>query len=363
MAKVAFLMGGVSNIGGIGRVVSLITNSLLKNSKHEIYIISFLNIKSENYLWHSNIKFFNLLDDDSTVMKKGIFKAAFRLRKLVKKENLDILISCDSLYGPLGVLGTKFTSTKVVYWPHTNYFENMSHQFKNESKVISSKYSDAIVSLTKTDIPNYQKHLNKKKVFQIYNPVDPSIFESDKNYDINSNKIVSVGRLTHIKNYSGLIDVAKIISEKTIDFEWHIYGSGEEEENLQNKINSLNLNKIVILKGLSTTLYEQYNQYAMMVVTSFSEGFPMILLEAMGCNLPLVSYDIATGPNEIIKEDINGHLIEPFDMNQMAEKIVSLLENKEKRETFSNAQQHLVNNYSIEKVTKKWLDLFENLKN
>ncbi|WP_273276723.1 glycosyltransferase family 4 protein [Maribacter polysiphoniae] len=360
MAKIAFLLGKITNIGGIPRVVSLLTNSLVDKTNHEIIIIAYEKGKHEGYNWNSNIRFYHLLNSP-TKMKYGIFKGVPKLRKILKAQKSDILISCGSLYGPLGVLATRFNSTKLVYWDHSNYFENTSHQMKIESKNFTAKFADIVVPLTKTDKKNYKNHTKAKEIIQIYNPIDPALENLNHKYDVKSKKIISVGRLTNQKNFMTLVDVAHIVLHEFPDYEWHIYGSGPDQEKINTRIIEKKLEGKLILKGQSDNLYSLYKEYSMMVMTSIYEGFPMTLLEGMANGLPLVSFDIPTGPNEIITDDKNGYLIEPFDIERMAEMIMGLLTNESLRINFSTENRSRLNVFNNTTITRKWDVLFNDL--
>src|SRR5690606_33587813 len=131
------------------------------------------------------------------------------------------------------------------------------------------------------------------------------------------------------------------------EYTWHIYGKGSLETVIKENIDKLGLSGRVILEGNVTDLYEKYSSYSLMVMTSSYEGFPMSLLEGMVNKLPLVSFDIQTGPNEIIHNNQNGFLIEPFNIDDAANKINLLIENSTKRIAFSNANVHYVEEFRI----------------
>ena len=87
----------------------------------------------------------------------------------------------------------------------------------------------------------------------------------------------------------------------------------------------------------------------------------MTLLEGMGNGLPLVSFDIPTGPNEIIVEGENGFLIDPFDTTMMAEKIQNLIDSKELREQLAQDNLSKVSMFKEEEIVKAWMNLLKKL--
>lgn len=356
--KIMFLIGKKTNIGGIPRVVSILSDNLLLTPNIDIHIVSYLNEKETGYSWNERIKFHSLIDKSQS-MKKGIFKATLRLRKILAEENIDILISCGSLFGPLGVLSTRFNKTKLIYWDHSNYFENTSHSFKIKSKNFTARFADVVVPLTKRDELNYKKHTSAKKIVQIYNPIDTRLENLKHNYDKDSKLIISVGRLSNQKNFLGLVEVAKIVFEKLPDFRWHIYGSGDQKVAIQEKIKRERIENNLILKGQSDDLYKLYPNYVLMAMTSKYEGFPMTLLEGMSNKLPLISFDIATGPDEIIIEGTNGYLIKPFNYDDMADKIIKLVKSESTRVSFSNKNIELIEQFNMKSIINQWLTLFQ----
>ncbi|WP_036153541.1 glycosyltransferase family 4 protein [Maribacter forsetii] len=358
--KIAFLLSIITERGGIGRVTSIISNELNNHPDFDIHIISYARKKENSYDWNNKLPYHYLLEEQIP-MKKGIITASKKLKNILSTNNIDILISSGAIVGPLGVLGTVFNKTKLIYWSHSSFKGTSKKQFRMFNEHFTALFAKCIVSLTKTDEVNYAKETRAKKVVQIYNPIDSKLENNDKEYSSTSKKIVSVGRLTAQKNFETLIDVAAIVLSEHKDFTWDIYGSGEEEDLLQKKIKTNNLIGKVNLMGQSSNLYELYNEYALMVMTSKYEGFPMSLIEGLASNLPLVSFDIPTGPNEIIHEGTNGFLIEPFDVADMAKKISILINDEDLRISFSKKNPKLINEFNLSTITKKWITLLNKL--
>jgi len=358
--NIAFLLTKISERGGISRVVSILSNELYKKNLYNIHIISFQEKDSQGYNWNNELIFHNLVGDKVS-MKKGIVKAALKSRKIINKHDIDLVISCGHLVGPLGVLSTIFKKTKLIYWSHSSFKATTSNKFRVFNEHFTAPFSNILISLTKVDEINYKKKTLARRVVQIYNPIDERLEKINTNYNYNSKKIISVGRLTAQKNFVLLVDVAKIVLEKHTDFSWHIFGSGEDEEKIKNKIKKHNLEGRLYLKGQCNNLYDIYNDYSMMVMTSLYEGFPMTLLEGIAFKLPLVSFDIPTGPNEIINQGINGYLVEPFDIEDMAKKISILIKDENQRQTFSASNSNYINEFNLKSIATKWTSLLEGI--
>jgi glycosyltransferase involved in cell wall biosynthesis len=358
--NVAFLLTKLTKRGGISRVVSILSNEIYLTQLFTIHIIGYQKRELQGYKWNENLIFHELGGDESS-MKKGMFKAAFRLRKILDAHKIKVIISSGQMVGPLAVLGTLFKRTKHVYWSHTSFKASTSNKYRVFNEKLTAPFSKILVCLTKADIRNYERETLARRVVQIYNPIDPVLENLETVYNADSNKIISVGRLTYQKNFELLVDVAKIILDKHKDYSWHIYGSGEKEKEIQAKIDKNDLTERLILMGQSNDLYSLYGNYSMMVMTSRYEGFPMTLLEGMACKLPLVSFDIPTGPNELIADNQNGFLIEPFDLEKMASKIEELILDKDRRRSFSRQNVELMAEFQIKSINDKWISLLKDL--
>ena len=137
------------------------------------------------------------------------------------------------------------------------------------------------------------------------------------------------------------------------------YGDGSEKSVLEDFIKEKDLENKLSFKGNANNLYELYDDYGMLVMTSRSEAFPMALLEGTAKGLPIIAFDIPS-VREIIKD--SGVLIEAFDEEKMASAIDELIHNENKRKELSNLCFKTRENYSLKKIIDMWNGLFECLK-
>lgn len=358
--NICFLLGGFTGNGGIGRVTSVLANKLCNEENLNIFTLSFFNTKKENlYSINTKIKQ-GFLFEHPVNMTKGILSGGvFKLRKYLKDNHIDILIACGALYFPISVWSCKGTKTKCFCWEHSNFQNNKDHKFQIICRKIGVKSADKVITLTKFDKNSYTKKFGGKNIVQIYNPIDERIFNYAGRYNVNSKKILSVGRLSYQKNFSLLIDIAKVVLTDNPDWTWEIYGEGELRDELEKKIKNYNLEDRLYLKGQVDNLYELYNEFSVLIMTSFYEGFPMSLLEGMACGLPLISFDVQTGPNEIIVDGENGFLVKAFDIQQMIIKINSLMNNTKQRIEMSDNGKLNCKKYELSSIKEEWKKLFK----
>lgn len=355
MKKITFFVYDLFQMGGIEKVVTLLANELVHT--YQVEIVS-LYQKSET-------PFFPL--DDRITVKPILGKQLdpiklyypylrHQVKKALKHYQTDVFVCAGMGYVGL----TLFMRKKATYiaWEHATSNCGKIGGIMWLGRVLAAHYADKVVVLTKRDKERNQERFHTgEKLVQIYNPIEE--IEQKHDYDITSKAIVSAGRLTYQKGFDYAIAVAEKVLEKYPDWEWHIYGEGEERENLQKGIDEKNLQNKVILKGQVDSMKEVYPHYAMFVLTSRYEGFCMVLLEAQNAKLPEVSFTIDFGPDEIIQDGVNGYLVKPFAIQDMANQINDLIEHPEKRKRMS--EQTLLDREKLQMKTivQQWKQLIE----
>lgn len=354
--KIAFLLGSIHGTGGIARATSIIAQCLSCDDKNEVFVINYWGLRAEKEDVECEKIHYTSILDNAIPMRKGLFKAMKRLRRFLLANKIDVLISCGALYFTLGALSTKRTHTKAIAWEHSNYTSNFGHIGKKYNRLIGGKLSDFVVTLTYMDQENYLNHVRKEGVEFIYNPMDPRLLREKVVYNAESTKIVTVGNLNAFKNYNDLLLVARELFQnpKFSNWSWDIYGEGPDREEIETRIGEYGLQGRVVLKGRSERIYELLNEYSIYVCTSKSEGLPMALIEAKAKMLPIVSFDIMTGPREIIDDGKNGYLVKLHDIKGMVEKVSLLMESADKRKQFSVKSYEGIQKFSLEVCANKW---------
>jgi glycosyltransferase involved in cell wall biosynthesis len=115
------------------------------------------------------------------------------------------------------------------------------------------------------------------------------------------------------------------------------------------------------LHGQITEVKREYLQSSLFVLPSRYEGFGLVLIEAMACGLPVVSFDCENGPRNIIRDGQNGFLVQPFDVDAFAERLLMLMRNEELRQKMGVEAHQSSSQYQIENIALRWKSLFEEL--
>lgn len=368
MKKIAFLIEDISELSGGKRVAVNLANELSKY--YNVCFITWYNKKVVFKLLNT-IKIYSLLPNKSK-MRYDYFKLIQKLNLLIKREKIEEIIVVGRFVSIISFFAVFNTQCKLIICEHNSIKGYNTIAKGKKNKITNSLillcyklYVDKIVFLTRKDLEEYRKKniRNSDKLINIYNSLDNKLFCNVKSYSLSSKKIITVGRIDYQKGYEYLIEVAKLVFAKYHDWQWHIYGDGEAE--YKNKIIDLieqnNLQNNIILQGNHSNIYDLYQNYSFYVMTSRYEGLPMVLLEAKAKKLPIVSFDINSGPSDIVRDGIDGFLVKPFDCNAMAEKICELIENPELRKKFSDNAHGNIDKFSKEKIIKQWCDLIDSL--
>ncbi|WP_270971622.1 glycosyltransferase [Campylobacter upsaliensis] len=176
--------------------------------------------------------------------------------------------------------------------------------------------------------------------------------------------ILFLGRFSKEKGVLRLIDIWKKVQEETKFREWNLVfvGDGVLKEAMRDKINKLNLNDTIIIKGFTNDVEKEYLGASIYAMSSYSEGFGMVLIESASYALPSIAFDI-DGLRDIIENEKSGFLIEDGNLEDYADKLQVLMRDEKLRKTMGeNAKELVKKRFSKEIVLKKWQDLFASLK-
>ena len=214
---------------------------------------------------------------------------------------------------------------------------------------------DALVLLTREDANSWKGVTN---TFVIPNPTP---FYPEESSTCESHKAICVGRLNEQKGYEYLIDAWTIVSKRHPDWILNAYGSGEIKEQLQMRIDEKGVSNSLILNEPTSDIIDKYLESSIYIMSSRFEGFPMVLLEAMSCGLPCVSFDCPNGAKDIIEDGRNGFLVGYLNVEQLADNICKLIENESLRKEMSNHAREDVKHYLPTEIMKLWERLFSDI--
>ena len=349
--KICFLTYNIFSQGGVQRVVTNLSNELSK--EHNIDIICTvddtpidsklyglntnkikIDVKVEriNILEKISRKFYKEINNKlgilnnkycSEVLGNLLYPKSLRkeLIRYLNAKNYDVIIGVEAYFSLLlGLISPKINA-KTIGWEHNSYDAYLKMKGKRYYYNLDNLFRHCIpkldkhIVLTQYDKDKYEKELQIKSEV-IYNQKS---FICSKPTNFSNKTFISVGRLERAKGFDLLIDAFYEFSQNNDEWILNIIGEGPERNYLQTKINKLNLNERIFLLGAKNNIIDYYVESTIYLSSSRWEGLPLVLIEAMECGLPIISFDYPAA-NEIIN-DHNGIIIQRFNINNFAEKM------------------------------------------
>ena len=356
--------------GGLERVLANKLNYFSQNTNFELHVITFQQGNNPPcYGINDKVKFHDLsikYDRKKSFLHAKNIKYAprhyLKLKTKIKQIKPDVIVVCNYEYGFYFIPLITKKAIKIKEYHSSGHFNYISRL--NNKKFIKKcvyKISDyfesrynALVLLTKDEL----KYHCANNAAVIPNAIT---HVSSQSADLSNKKAISAGRIAPVKGFEYLIKSWQTVIESCPDWTLEIYGEGEGEyvKGLESLIKSLNLEKHVFLKGATQQLDCKMLESSIYIMSSLTECFPMVILEAMSCGLPVVSFDCPNGPRHMIEHNLNGLLVEYLNENKLSEGLIDLINNRDKRELMSNNAKISVNSYKESVIMPLWLNLFK----
>lgn len=377
--KILVLHGHLS-MGGEERVLLNVLRNLVELN-YDVDLLITWNHKENNLFENEIPKKVNYeFLFDSYNGKNKLIKEIYRIKakttylkkieKKIKNEKYDIVIDYSSNLLKYDNFDIKIP---VFAWIHFSltFGEKLTLEKIKKYKKQYKKYSKifAITRVMKEEFIN-KVGIEKKKVELVYNPIDLKLIEKkaenvEKKYEnyLKQDYFLQVSRLTQQKQPEHLVDIYYKLKQAGIKEKLYFIGDGEKKEIIKQKIKEYNLENDIILLGQIENPYPFFKNAKLFVHTAKYEGLPTVLLESLALGTPVVSYDCPTGPRDILgKNNEYGELISLNDKDMFVEKVLELMNSKEKYEKYKKLSLIRANDFSMENNKVKLKELIENIK-
>lgn len=378
MKKITFL---VLHLGYGGAEQAVISQANVLVEKYQIEIISFYKLFPEpafkidervkiRYLTEGIKPNRNEIKDALYKRKIGRFCAEsiksckilyWRKKKMeeaIKKSDSDIIISSRYIYHKL--LTKNASSNVICIGQEHNHHNNNEKYIKKQINAV--KDMDYFMPVSRELTEFYEQKLKDQKVVCKY---IPHYLEKipERVSDLKGKNILSVGRLAPEKDYEELIKVFSEIDSSFEEWKLHIVGDGDEREKLQNLIMKMQLEDRIIMHGFlgKEEIEKLMYQSSLYLMTSLTESFGLVLIEAQSYGLPCIAYDSAQGAKEIIISGRNGILIENRDRNQIVKEIEKCLQSLEYRQKIGKKGRENALQYSKESIQNQWYEFIDRI--
>jgi len=279
--------------------------------------------------------------------------------RTIRKIDPDLVHAQSLSSGMPALLSKKLLKIPYVVWGQGSdvYFPK-GYLLLNPKTII--KNADAAIALTE-NMKRAMQEFCHRDIFVVPNGI--SIADRGDGTNIaaaHGKSILYVGRLEPVKGVRYLISAMTRVHEAIPDARLVIIGDGTERAMLEALSAKLGLHTCVqfggeVPHGEVLSFMEQADVF---VLPSLSEGFPMVIVEALSCGLPVVASRVGGVP-EILTNETNGYLVEAKDEGALAESILVLLQDEHMRKKISDANKELVKKYSWENVIIRLEKIFE----
>lgn len=293
--------------------------------------------------------------------KKSYLK---NIKEIVKKEEYDYLIdfTCQ--------LPIELCDNRVISWIHTDVNSWKEKRVKELGKKIE-KIGKLIV-LNESNKKDLKKLFSndENKIEKLYNPfdiekikeisLDKSLLTIREKELIEDKYFLACCRLDKLKDIDTLIESYKVLKEKyNIKGKLYIIGDGEEKERLENLVKKYNLENNILFLGLQKNPYVWMRNAKFFIHSSFREGLPTVIVEALITNGMVVSSDCPVGPREILEDERYGILFPVGDKEKLIEKIYMILSDEKIVEKYKDEAKKRVEDFSKERINKIILDILK----
>ncbi|UKK60383.1 glycosyltransferase family 4 protein [Prevotella communis] len=376
--KIVYFVGGLLSPNGMGTILSQKINYLAEHTDYDLYMVLTEKAGSPWYYdIHPRVKWvnFDINFDELDIMpfhkklwhyflKQRRFKRMFSDYLMKVRPDITVSICRREINFITDIQdGSKKIAEIHFARPFYRKFQkSFFPKFLNEwiSKqwigrfVNKLKRLDKFVVLTEEDSQNWPE-LNNLVVIPNF-VSSTSMLRSS----LSNKRVIAVGRYSWQKGFDMLINAWKVVNTRHPDWQLDIYGSGDNAL-YQKQADGLGLASVVTCHGSVEHVYGKYAESSLFVLSSRYEGFGLVLVEAMGVGLPVVSFACPCGPRDILKDGETGILVSPGDVKGLAEKICFVIEHQDVRQSMGERAITRAKMFTQERVMQQWIELFENL--
>lgn len=374
--KIVYCVNSIKYLGGIQRVTIVKANALASIPSNDVYIVVADNkggvmlspLSDKVHLVDLNVNYYE--DDWKSkfyVIKGIIIKRIEHKKKLkafLNQLQPDVVISVGlSEKNFLPLIKGPWLKIREFHFERNyrldlaqSFFQRVVAVLGNLCDSFFLKKYDKIVSLTKEDVEKNWKGFDNIAV--VPNPITVNVSQVA---ELKQKRVVALGRLSPQKNFASLIRAFKLVVAVHPDWELIIYGDGSQKGMLLKLVEDLGLKNNVKLPGYTGNITQALLDSSIFALSSVFEGFSLVILEAMACGVPVVSYACPCGPRDLIREGVDGFLVPVNNEKLMAERLNFLIENENARIKAGRSAKIRSMDFSLDNVTRIWMDLFNTL--
>ncbi len=363
MTKILYITNQICGSGGLERVLSIKASYLADVLDYEVHILT-LN-QGNNPLFFEFSK--KIMHHDITAIGNpfSYFKSyLFGIKKIIQEIKPEIILVCDDGFKAFFLPILLMKPCPMIYERHVS--KNVESNEKDSPlKILTNKTKFVLMDLLSGTYDKFvvltQENTLEWKNNNLEVIANPLTFYPNSTSNLKNKTVIAVGKHCYQKGYDRLLQSWKIVHKKNPDWTLKIFGTIATNENLLGLSQKLNIEQSIQFFAPEKNIEKQYQEASIFVLSSRYEGFGMVIIEAMACGLPCVSFECPCGPKDIINNNKDGFLIENGAIIEFANKVNLLIEDENLRFEMGKKARENVKRFQPEIVVKMWHELFKKL--
>lgn len=358
VGRVCFFSGDISRTGGTERVATVIASALAERG-FDVHILSMGHGDVSGFPLHPAVKLSSLHMEGRSANFSDIAKWR-ALRRFVREQQIDVLVDVDVVLSWYSLIATWRLPVSVISWEHFHYFNNVGDSGQRLRRFIARRMAvrrgHALVTLTQRDREQYHAQLDcRRPVIAIPNPIT---IRHARQAALEAPVVLAAGRLVDHKGFDHLLQAWAIAVEGMPGWHLRIVGSGPNHVSLLEQARRLGVTGSVDFEMHSSDMPAHYEAASLYAMSSRFEGLPLVLIEAKSFGLPIVSFDCACGPSDIVRDGVDGTLVAPGDVPALAAALRGLMADSAKRVAYGKAARS-DDRFELDRVVDAWVKLLD----
>lgn len=354
--KIMFYYGSM-NMGGAERVISSLANNFVKRGG-EVSIMVTDSLPS-GYALDERVRF---VRQNAEACSSGLLNAIKNnlrrielTRKYLREIHPDVVFCFNINSLTIALLASLFLGIKTIGFEPSNPYRSQEGRFWKKMKQIASPFANGYIFSLEGVRKFYPLKTQKKSIV-----IPTGVFADTVPETVpllnqrNGKKICAVGRLHPVKGFDVLIHAFALFSKNFPEYTLHIYGEGDERTTLIEIIRQLNMESSVILEGYVDDIPQKLCENKIFVLSSFHEGMPNALIEAMACGLPCIATRCDFGPSELITDGENGLLVPVGDIEGMSKAMERIAMDSTFAESLARRALKIRETHSMKKISNQF---------